>query len=128
MRAHSMLLRIAMGAIYPMIIVFGIYIIVNGHMTPGGGFQGGAILSSVFVIQYFTTYEKTVSLQLFNRVEKILYLAIIIFAVSFILRYRGFIHADIKPYYMLLMNGLIGTKVCMGLSVIFYRFVLFESR
>ena len=71
MRAHSMLLRITMGAIYPFIIVFGIYIIANGHKTPGGGFQGGAILSAVFIIQYFTTYEKTISIEVFNKIEKI---------------------------------------------------------
>lgn len=128
MRAHSMLLRITMGAIYPFIIVFGIYIIVNGHNTPGGGFQGGAILSSVFIVQYFTTYEKTISLEIFNRIEKILYLAIIIFAIIFILQFRDYIPYAIKPYYLFIMNTLISIKVCCGLSVIFYRFVLFESR
>lgn len=128
MRTHSLLLRITMGAIYPFIIVFGIYIIVNGHLTPGGGFQGGAILSSVFIVQYFTTYEKTISLHIFNRIEKILYLTIIIFAVFFILQFRSLIPYAVKPYYLLIMNIMIGIKVCCGLSVIFYRFVLFESR
>lgn len=128
MRAHSMLLRITMGAIYPFIIVFGIYIIANGHNTPGGGFQGGAILSAVFIIQYFTTYEKTISLEIFNKIEKILYLTIIIFAVIFIIQFRGVIPYALKPYYLFAMNTLISIKVCCGLSVIFYRFVLFESR
>ncbi|MFH1063742.1 MAG: MnhB domain-containing protein [Candidatus Woesearchaeota archaeon] len=31
-------------------IVFGIYVIVNGHLTPGGGFQGGAILATAFAL------------------------------------------------------------------------------
>lgn len=128
MRQDSVLLRITMGAIYPFIIIFGIYIIINGSLTPGGGFQGGAIISAVFIVQYFTTYEKTVSLHILNRVEKILYLAIIMFAVLFIFQFRELIPFFIKPYYMVLMNILIGIKVCCGLSVIFYRFVLFESR
>jgi multicomponent Na+:H+ antiporter subunit B len=123
-----MLLRITMGAIYPFIIIFGIYIIVNGHISPGGGFQGGAILSSVFIVQYFTTYEKTISLHLFNKIEKILYLTIVTFAVIFILQFKAFIPYSLKPYYLMLMNILIGIKVACGLSVIFYRFVLFESR
>ena len=128
MRAHSMLLKITMGAIYPFIIVFGIYIVANGHKSPGGGFQGGAILSAVFIIQYFTTYEKTISLEIFNKIEKILYLAIIIFAIIFIFQFHGYIPFAFKPYYLFVMNTLISIKVCCGLSVIFYRFVLFESR
>ncbi|SNT30014.1 hydrogen gas-evolving membrane-bound hydrogenase subunit E [Tropicimonas sediminicola] len=30
----------------PLIVLFGAYVIMNGHLTPGGGFQGGAILAS----------------------------------------------------------------------------------
>ncbi len=128
MATDSLLLRITMGAIYPFIIVFGIYIIVNGSMSPGGGFQGGAIISSVFIVQYFTTYEQTVSLDILQKLEKILYLALIFFALIFAIQFRGLMPLRIKPYYLMAMNILIGIKVTCGLSVIFYRFVLFESR
>ncbi|MDO9225913.1 MAG: Na(+)/H(+) antiporter subunit B [Pseudomonadota bacterium] len=30
----------------PLIMLLGVYVFVNGHLTPGGGFQGGAILAS----------------------------------------------------------------------------------
>lgn len=30
----------------PVIFVFGIYIILNGHLSPGGGFSGGAVLAA----------------------------------------------------------------------------------
>ncbi len=30
----------------PLILVFGLYIILHGHLTPGGGFQGGAVFAS----------------------------------------------------------------------------------
>ncbi len=33
-----------------LIIVFGIYIILFGHLTPGGGFAGGVILASCYVL------------------------------------------------------------------------------
>lgn len=28
------------------IIIFGLYVIAHGHLTPGGGFQGGAVVAS----------------------------------------------------------------------------------
>lgn len=34
----------------PVILVFGIYILLNGHLSPGGGFSGGAIMASALII------------------------------------------------------------------------------
>jgi multicomponent Na+:H+ antiporter subunit B len=34
------------------ILVFGIYMTLHGHLTPGGGFQGGAILASGFLLVF----------------------------------------------------------------------------
>jgi multicomponent Na+:H+ antiporter subunit B len=36
--------------LYPSIIVFGAYLIVHGHLTPGGGFQGGAVAASAIAL------------------------------------------------------------------------------
>lgn len=34
----------------PIIFIFGIYIILNGHLSPGGGFSGGAILGAGLIL------------------------------------------------------------------------------
>ncbi|NLD34193.1 MAG: hypothetical protein GX653_04715 [Clostridiales bacterium] len=34
----------------PIILLFGIYVLFNGHLGPGGGFSGGAILSSGLIL------------------------------------------------------------------------------
>lgn len=34
----------------PMIVIFGIYVILNGHLSPGGGFSGGAIIGSGLIL------------------------------------------------------------------------------
>lgn len=39
--ASSELVRTAVQFLLPLIFVLGIYIFINGHLTPGGGFQGG---------------------------------------------------------------------------------------
>jgi multicomponent Na+:H+ antiporter subunit B len=33
-----------------MILIFGVYIILNGHLTPSGGFSGGAIVGAALVL------------------------------------------------------------------------------
>ena len=34
----------------PFILLFGIYILLNGHLSPGGGFSGGAILGAALIL------------------------------------------------------------------------------
>lgn len=34
----------------PFIIMFGVYLVTHGHLTPGGGFQGGVIISAAFIL------------------------------------------------------------------------------
>ncbi len=34
----------------PLMILFGVYIFTHGHLTPGGGFQGGVLIASAFLL------------------------------------------------------------------------------
>lgn len=34
----------------PVILLFGVYILLNGHLSPGGGFSGGAVLAAGLMI------------------------------------------------------------------------------
>jgi multicomponent Na+:H+ antiporter subunit B len=38
------------GWVKGFILVFGIYIVLYGHLTPGGGFAGGVIIAMAFVL------------------------------------------------------------------------------
>ncbi len=37
--------------IFPLLLVVGMYIISHGHLTPGGGFQGGVVLAIAFAMR-----------------------------------------------------------------------------
>ena len=47
---HDTIVKTLSKFIIPVILVFGIYILLNGHLSPGGGFSGGAILASALII------------------------------------------------------------------------------
>jgi len=38
--------------LFPLILLLGAYICIHGHLTPGGGFQGGAVVASGFLLIY----------------------------------------------------------------------------
>ncbi|MCT4598545.1 MAG: sodium:proton antiporter [Vallitalea sp.] len=128
MRERSELLVKSLGILYPIIFLFGIYITINGHSTPGGGFQGGAIISSTFIIQYIINPHHEVSLHKLQIIEKILFLCILLIPILFIIHTNGSQIRLINTSYLVIMNILIALKVYCGLSIIFFRFVLFESR
>lgn len=48
--ANDPIIRLVVRIIVPIIIVFGIYILFNGHLSPGGGFSGGAILGTGLIL------------------------------------------------------------------------------
>ena len=42
----SKIVKTIAGVSFPFITIYGLYVIAHGHLTPGGGFQGGAIVAS----------------------------------------------------------------------------------
>ena len=50
-RTSEALRILGLGLVGPT-VVLGVYIITHGHLTPGGGFQGGVILSTALLIVY----------------------------------------------------------------------------
>lgn len=42
----SKIVKTVAGVAFPLVIIFGLYVIAHGHLTPGGGFQGGAVVAS----------------------------------------------------------------------------------
>jgi len=38
----------------PFIVVYALYVVMHGHYSPGGGFQGGVILAASFVLLCIT--------------------------------------------------------------------------
>ncbi len=42
----SKIVRTVAKLLTPAILLFGLYVIMHGHITPGGGFQGGAVFAS----------------------------------------------------------------------------------
>lgn len=52
---ESFILKTGSYLLFPFMILFGLYIIVHGHLTPGGGFPGGVIIATGYFIIVMTS-------------------------------------------------------------------------
>jgi len=57
----SLVLSTGCRFLFPFVLLFGAYIFIHGHLTPGGGFQGGAIIASAFLLFYLGCRSKRIS-------------------------------------------------------------------
>jgi len=57
----SLILTAACRFLFPLTLLFGAYIFLHGHLTPGGGFQGGAVIASGFLLVYLGCHGRRIS-------------------------------------------------------------------
>ncbi len=50
MKGMTIIVKQTTQLIAGLIFMYGIYIIVHGHLTPGGGFAGGAVIAGSFIL------------------------------------------------------------------------------
>ncbi|AIF68680.1 hydrogenase [Palaeococcus pacificus DY20341] len=136
----------------PLILVFGAYIILHGHLTPGGGFQGGAVFASglalLIVANQYENVKKAFEKVPLSPLESIGALGFLGTALLGLMGYTffknviansGFIFGDptpigINPGYLntggtlSYMNIFVGTKVLAGLTSIVLIFFLIMRR
>ncbi|MFV0466953.1 MAG: MnhB domain-containing protein [Lachnospiraceae bacterium] len=127
MKKESEIIISMTGLVYPLIILFGLYIILNGDDSPGGGFQGGAVLASVFISRYLVDHRNSVRVKILQISEKILFLGILMLAGVFIFYQLHAVSGAMNLVYLKIMNMLIGLKVFCGLTIIFVRFAFWEN-
>ena len=128
---HSLLLVYMARFLHPFMLMFGVYVIIFGDTSPGGGFQGGAILASAYIASYIASGRQTFDVHSLIRLEKLLYLLIILLSLlSVFTKGEAFTNffplgakSSLKRFFLLFMNIFIGFKVALGITSIFSIFV-----
>ncbi len=125
---HSEILETVVDVLYPIIILFGIYSIIKGSDSPGGGFQGGAILAAIFMARFLVNTEAILNTETLKSLEKLFFILLILFSTFAIVTNIDSLNLVSKRFYLVMMNMFIGAKVCCGVSIIFFQFASIESR
>ncbi len=125
----SFMLRSASKILFPVILLFGIYVMTYGHLSPGGGFQGGVIIASGVLLllishkSFEVPHALIVALETFAGVS---YVIIGLIGLVVLDTFLGnFLPNDISQMGLLLSGGIIpviyvivGIKVGSEMSII----------
>lgn len=123
------------------IFIFGIYIVLHGHLTPGGGFGGGAIIAGAFyllILAYGSDYLAMTRKKEGSAIsESLAILGFLLFATFglliatkvFFINYldKGKVGELISAGIIPLYNILIGIEVAAALISIFFAFLIFKE-
>jgi len=125
-RTH--LLEAVTGTLGPIVLIFGVYVMLYGHLSPGGGFQGGVVIASGIVFLALGNREesstKLTHAPVLNRLEASAFLLLVLLSCSGILFGDGFfstplsagLQKQIPAGFIIMLNAVIGLKVGAGIG------------
>jgi len=115
-KKSGFILKTAATMLFPVLLITGIYIFTHGHLTPGGGFPGGAMIASSFLLLYLadeTFMAKINNFKILEGVSGIIYIII------------GVTGLFVGGYFLknFLPTGTIGNLISAGIIPIIYVFI-----
>jgi multicomponent Na+:H+ antiporter subunit B len=118
--------------LFPMILTFGAYVIVNGHLSAGGGFQGGAIAASGVMLLLIASPGTVLNMAALSIAESAAGVLFVLLGILGMIFAGGFLDPRFMPAGTLgdfisagaipLISALLGIKVGAELCVILYKF------
>jgi multicomponent Na+:H+ antiporter subunit B len=124
MKGMSIIVKKTAQLIAGMIFMYGIYVIVHGHLTPGGGFAGGVIMAGsliLVILSHGTDFFSLVKEEMGTTiVESAATIAVILIAAA------GFLYGTKIFFNNFLPKGNVGDLVSAGVLPLYNIFVGIE--
>lgn len=116
----------------PIIAIFASYIIMNGHISAGGGFQGGAVIASAMLLLLLANPSHALNNAFLSITESIAGLLFVLVGIAGLIFAGGFLDNRVLPLGQFgaffsagaipVLSMLLGIKVGCELSVLVDRF------
>jgi multicomponent Na+:H+ antiporter subunit B len=128
----SEIVQSATQIMVPLIAIFAAYIIMNGHISAGGGFQGGAVIASAVLLLLLANPSQTLNAAFLSITESLAGVLFVLVGIAGLIFAGGFLDNRVLPLGQFgaffsagaipLLSVLLGVKVGCELAVILDRF------
>ena len=113
----SELLQTASSVLVPLLMLFGAFVFVHGHLTPGGGFQGGVVLAAALVLRILSYPASGADHGVLGRIESTSGFVYVLLGALGIVLGRGFLDPTFLP------TGTIGQLFSAGAIPLIYTVI-----
>ncbi|MDO9340760.1 MAG: MnhB domain-containing protein [Bacteroidales bacterium] len=141
MKGMTLIVKKTTQLIAGMVFMYGIYIIVHGHLTPGGGFAGGVVIAGSFILlilafgsDFLNLVKEESGSTLY---ENLAILVVLFLAVSgllfgtrvFFLNWfpKGTVGQLVSAGMLPLYNIFVGIEVAASILTIFLALIIFKE-
>ncbi len=137
----SVIVKTVTKLISGIIFLYGIYIIIHGHLSPGGGFAGGALIAGAFILLILAFGSDVLKLKKEEAESSVIenaaiFMVLLIALMGLLFGTKVFftnflskgtvgelISAGVIPFY----NIFIGIEVAAAILTIFLALVIFKE-
>lgn len=113
----SELMATASRILVPGSIILGTYVFVNGHLTPGGGFQGGAVIGTAVLLFAMANPTNMISQKVFHWIESLSGFFYVLLGLAGIILAGGFLDTTFLP------NGELLSLISAGAIPLIYSMI-----
>jgi multicomponent Na+:H+ antiporter subunit B len=128
----SEIVQSATQIMVPLIAIFAAYIIMNGHISAGGGFQGGAVIASAVLLLLLANPSQALNTAFLSITESLAGVLFVCVGIAGLIFAGGFLDNRVLPLGQFgaffsagaipVLSVLLGVKVGCELAVILDRF------
>ncbi|MCC7497048.1 MAG: Na+/H+ antiporter subunit B [Bryobacteraceae bacterium] len=68
----SLILRTGARVLMPLLLLFGVFLLLRGHNAPGGGFAGGLVVAAAYILHFFAFGLDAARRALLTRPERLI--------------------------------------------------------
>ncbi len=118
----NFMLQSASKLLFPIIIIFGLYVMIYGHLSPGGGFQGGVLVASAVLLLLISNKDLEVPHAVISALETLAGVSYVLIGLMGLLLSDvflfNFLSPNIADFGLLLSGGIIPiVYIIVGIKV-----------